>query len=616
MTVRLQEWIHKFEEGPGSALVSAVLGVTAMLAVAVFYDLTALQNLSSPEGMDQAQLARNVAGGKGFTTSFIRPLSLHLIFRTATNHLARLAPLTADATDDSPKASQAEQRWLARLQQQHPDLANPPLYPLLLAAALKLSPFGSSANATQESTGLVLNDFWITLLNQLLFLLAAGLIFRLAKKLFDRSVAWLSALVMLGSELLWRLTTTGQATCLQMVILLALVGTLAKIESAARPEATRSRGLVWLSAWAGLLVGLGGLTCYALGGLILPVVVMLGSAPLPKRAGLVGACLLAFLLVVAPWTARNYYLGGTLFGTAGYALFQDTTSFPEDTLERSINPDFREFAANELTSKLVRNLGELVQSDLPRLGGSWVSAFFLVGLLVPFRNRVLGRIRGFLLLSLGLMVLVRSLFKAGGPPVEGIEPPDAILSSFAPLVFVFGVGLFYTLLEQLAVRVPGIRFPTLGLFCLVMIAPLLLAFFRPATTRLALPYYPPWVREKSGFLGEEDWMMSDIPWAVAWYGGQGCVWLPPFYKNPAEGKYHNDFFEIHNRFKAIRALYLSAKTLEKVDTRPLRSWIGRADEGPGWENSIWEWESFVLVAIYLKSEVPTGFPLKNAPLGI
>ena len=35
-----------------------------------------------------------------------------------------------------------------------------------------------------------------------------------------------------------------------------------------------------------------------------------------------------FLIVMTPWLARNYDLSGTPFGTAGYAVFENTSQFP------------------------------------------------------------------------------------------------------------------------------------------------------------------------------------------------------------------------------------------------------------------------------------------------
>ena len=54
-------------------------------------------------------------------------------------------------------------------------------------------------------------------------------------------------------------------------------------------------------------------------------------------------------------------------------------------------------------------------------------------------------------------------------------------------------------------------------------------------------------------------MMSDIPWAVAWYGNRSCLGLTLDVKK--------EFFAIHDFQKPIQALYLTQSTLDKLDTR-------------------------------------------------
>src|ERR1043165_5138729 len=88
-----------------------------MVGLSVWYDLAAFKNLSSIEGMDAVQVARNVAEGEGCKTQLVRPLSLHLIRKHR---------------EDGD----------ARLKGAHPDLANAPLYSLVLAGALKWNPAG------------------------------------------------------------------------------------------------------------------------------------------------------------------------------------------------------------------------------------------------------------------------------------------------------------------------------------------------------------------------------------------------------------------------------------------------------------------------------------------
>src|SRR5688572_31535539 len=103
MSFRLQEIIHKVEHGPAYRVLTYVVGVIFFVTVAVCYDLALYRNLSTIEGMDAAQLARNLSEGKGFNTSFVRPFSIHL--------LQKHQGITNTVADP------------------HPDLANPPVYP-------------------------------------------------------------------------------------------------------------------------------------------------------------------------------------------------------------------------------------------------------------------------------------------------------------------------------------------------------------------------------------------------------------------------------------------------------------------------------------------------------
>lgn len=67
------------ELGAGAGVVKAFTAILAFIALALTYDLREYQNFSTAEAMDTAQLARNLAEGRGFTTQFIRPLDLHLL---------------------------------------------------------------------------------------------------------------------------------------------------------------------------------------------------------------------------------------------------------------------------------------------------------------------------------------------------------------------------------------------------------------------------------------------------------------------------------------------------------------------------------------------------------
>ena len=101
------------------------------------------------------------------------------------------------------------------------------------------------------------------------------LTFVLAKKLFDGPAAWLAALLTIGSDQLWKFSVSGLSTMLLLVIFLGLVLCLVKFEELTRDTTTKAVRLLVLVAVAGLLTGLGMLTRYSFGWLIVPVVAYL-----------------------------------------------------------------------------------------------------------------------------------------------------------------------------------------------------------------------------------------------------------------------------------------------------------------------------------------------------
>ena len=314
--------------------------------------------------------------------------------------------------------------------------------------------------------------------------------------------------------------------------------------------------------------------------------------------GLGFAALLGFAPVMAPWLMRNHELSGRLFGVAGLAVHQATDRFPGDRVERLLDPenkftheDLRQVSLDEHWAKLGDNLPGILQNDLPRLGGSWLAAFFLVGLLVPFRNPGLGRLRIFVLLSLGALTVMQAVARTHLATLAPDVNSENLLVVLAPLVIIFGTGLFVLLLDQLELPPFGARGTVIGFFLLVACAPML--FTLGGTPRSPLvypPYHPQVIQERAGWLGERELMMSDMPWAVAWYGRRDCVWLP---SNVGEG-----FLAVH-RVRPVAALYLTALTLDQK----LVSDLLQGDDPA--------WGEFAANAV-VKREIPEGFPLKFA----
>jgi 4-amino-4-deoxy-L-arabinose transferase-like glycosyltransferase len=568
MSFTMQELIHRSQSGGGWRFFRVLFVLILVSAAASLYDTLLFRNFSNREAMDMAQLGRNLAEGRGYTTLMVRPLSMALLQR----HRPDRSPLLKTA---------------------HPDLANPPVYPYLLAGLFKIIP-AKYFVTPEKGFAIYLPELAVALVNQVLVLVAGLLLFFLAQRLLDSTMAWVTSVVFVGSEVVWRFSVSGLNTMLLLVLVLAVAWCLVLLDHWSR----LGRGdtlLGVMALLAGLLVGTGGLTRYAFGWLIVPVAVYLFVFFERNRAALVLAALAGFLVVLAPWMLRNYSLSGLPFGTATLATWENTDAFQEDHLQRSLHPDLRTDVYKGLGRKILHGTRELVENDLPKLGGSWVSAFFLVGLLVPFRSPALARLRWLLLFSLAVFaaaqVLGRTFLAVESPQINS----DNLLVLLAPLVFMYGVALFFLLLDSVASPVLGLRPLLISGFCLMAALPLLLKFIPPHPAPVAYPpYYPPLIQRVCGWYNQQELLMSDMPWAVAWYGRRQCLLTTL--------NWRRDFLEITDLYKPIKGIYLTPLT---TDTPFLSNWVRGENRS---------WGAFLLESLSQR-EVPPGFPLRRAPDG-
>lgn len=565
----LQERIHQLELGRGAKIVKALVAMLGFLALALTWNATQFRHFASPEAMDAAQLARNLADGKGFTTRFIRPFSAHLLREHAGGMF---------------------------LDGDHPDLANAPVYPALLAGVFRLAPMRWQTGDVKSFERFQPEEV-IARFNQILFVLVLVLVFVVARRLFDETAAWVSTVALGGAELFWQFSGSGLPTMLLSLECLLLFWCLAAAERGARESGWSLPRLLPLALLAGLLTGMAGLTRYALAWLALPVLGFFCFAFAQRRTVLVLAAFLGFAAVLTPWLARNYALSGHLFGAAGYALYMDSERFPGDRLERALRPrqietptDLGKAGMDEHWRKFLRNGGRLVREDLPKLGGSWLSAFFLAGLLMPFNNPGLRRLRAWLVVSLGALAIVQSLGRTHLSDLTPEVNSENLLAALAPLVFVFGAAMVVVLLDQLPIEFPPTRNLAAGVVCLALCAPLIFTLLSPRRSALAYPpYHPAVIQETAAWMRANELTMTDVPWAWAWYGNRDAVWLT--------WDLQTDATAIH-RVKPIRSLHLTQRTLDrKLISEQLR------DEEP--------WGRFVIDSV-ARGEVPEGFPLKHA----
>jgi hypothetical protein len=566
--VPLQEWIHHWEEGAGARGLKVAAAILGFAALACLYDVLAFQGFPCEEAMETAQLARNLSAGQGYVTKSIRPFSIHLLQQAA--------------------APGQEQREVSL---PVPDLNNPPVYPVLLAAAMKVLPVEFTARKDQY--WFYQPERWIAVFNQLFFLGAALLLFRIALRLFDARVAWLSTAVFVGTNLFWRFSVSGLSTMLLVLIFLGVLMCLIIIEERERAESARRAG-TGLALLTGALLGIGGMTRYGFAWMIVPAALfVIWTAP-RSRGRLCLALIAAFVVVMSPWLARNFTVSKTIFGQSDYAVLQETPPLPGNFLERAFDPgkELKRVAPLDVFDKFLANSRGMWKDDLPRFSGNWISAFFLVGLLIPFRRPSLGRVRFFLLFSLLVLFVVQAVgqthLTTDSPEINS----ENLLILVAPLIFVYGVALFFILFDQLSLGAVDIRGAVIGCFILVLSVPFIASLVLGHTVAPNSPYSPLHIQTTARMLKPEELMMSDIPGAVAWYGDRDCAWL-----TADDDREFNAF----NKLEPVQALFLTQRT---TDDRFLSEMMLKPAS----------WSHFV-AECQAHGEVPTGFPLTKAPTG-
>jgi hypothetical protein len=570
--MQLQEWIHRMELGAGAKYVRWFGGVIGFVMLALIYNALCFHNLRNPEAMDAAQLGRNIARGDGFTTLFIRPISVGL---------------TREARGDKKTL----------LKEGHRDISNAPVYPLVLAGLSIVTPAPGDLLAGRPFS-IHWPDLYIAVLNQLLFGLGTLLVFRLALRWFNTTVAWISALLFLFTELYWRFSVSGLSTILLIDFMLLLVLMLSRFEQRAREQGSAT---LLHAAAIGAFVGVMMLTRYSVGWLILPVMIFIAACGSGRRWPLALAALAAFVIVVGPWVARNVVASGLPFGTATYAVVEGTPVFAGDTMPRSLVPTFSGIPGESwilfvtVLHKGIGGIREIILSDLPRSGGNWVWAFFLAGLLVRFQAANLSRARWFVVGALLLLIPVQAFSRTHLATEVPEVNSENLLVLLSPLLLIFGVGFFFVLFESWSVPSVALRLGALTGFVAVMALPLALALLPPRPARNSSPYYPPRIQQLAQYLEPRELWMTDIPWALAWYGDRQAIWLTV---NP-----NKEFFEVSDWYKTIDGLYISMRT---GDAKFVSNWFGGTER---------RWASLMLQVFVLR-EVPKGFPLRHSPEGL
>jgi 4-amino-4-deoxy-L-arabinose transferase-like glycosyltransferase len=446
-----------------------IVAVFGPILLLVFYHDALFPGLTNPDALDFAQVGRNIAAGRGFTTYLLRPLAL----------MHGNNPLN------------------------QPDTVHGPLFSFCLAIAF--SAFGATDRVASSVSGLF-------------FVLTVPLVYLLGKRVFSERIGAVVALVFALSALSLDYATSGLHITLCIFLTTALLLAVYNIAVYARDMANSSTAPLPKTklACAGILTAL----LYLADPLFFWMLPALGIAffsLLPtRRAGATVSFLTPVLLIAGPWMVRNAVLtGNPLFGLRGAELWMNTKHiYPGMTAYRMLPTEvsFRPGLLQDVIRKIVSGIGTVLTS-WPGVGGNWVLVFFLPSLFFRFSDDAANALRrtvlyGFLAVTIGML-----FFQVQMP----------LLIVFVPGMLVFAVAYLMFLVKQAQLS----RAATMRLT-----AVLTLALLYPLFSNLVLAEKPMRVHEREAAVSlsarsrKDDLVLTDQPWTVAWYANRPAILVP------------------------------------------------------------------------------------------
>ncbi len=469
---------------------------------------TLFRGLNSPQAMDQAQIAREISRGNGFTTKFIRPVAYYQAKKTED----RSVPLIL-----------------------FKDTYHSPLNPLLNAAVLKIIG-ADDPDAWQMNPVEMVNplDRVIATVSTLLFLMAIGVNYLLFSRIFDAKIAGVGAILMLFCETFWNFSLSGLPQMLMLLLFsCGIYFVYRAVEAAAEGRIAMTPAVI-----AGVFFTLLALTHWMTVWIALGYILFAAIWFRPR--GIVGISILALLLIAAIGPMlRNQGITGSPFGTAFLTIYSGLGNGTEEAVMRSGDlANAPPIIESGLIGKILRTTLLQATNIIPFLAGIVVAPLFFLSLLHPFKRSSIATFRWAILLMWISTAFGLAIFGISTAPLD----PNQLHLLFAPIMTAYGLAFISILWSRLdfVASTPALRNVHHMAIIVLCAFPLLLAL--PQKVRVGMhnrergiphwpPYFAPALNSKTtglkGWVGPQQVVFSDQPWAVAWYADRLSIWLPP-----------------------------------------------------------------------------------------
>jgi 4-amino-4-deoxy-L-arabinose transferase-like glycosyltransferase len=486
----IQRAIHTLEAGGLAVWIRRGLAVVAVIALALIY-IVNFRGLATSQAMDQAQIGREIARGHGWRTNVVRPRAVGQL--------------------------QAHGKNVARAIWS--DTYNAPLPPLVDAIALRAV---RSHWAMTPNDLIYVGDRAIAAMSILIFLASVGLLFLVARRLFDQRLALLACALVLLCDACWQYSLSGLP---QMLLLFFFNATVYALVRAVEARNGGGRAGLWLAAAGagfGLLALTHALTIWMFLGALIYCVFFFRP-----RGWAAIIVLLMFLLVYTPWLLRNYIVTGNPAGVAIYSLCHGLGQ-SEAGWMRQVTFDWGNVGIRPFYSKVAGNLVAQTGHIFEYLGGSVVALAFFFALLHVFKRPETVAVR-WMIVAMWVGAVLGMAF-SGITEEEGVAANQLHLI-FMPLMTCYGLAYLLVQWNRLDI---GMQVARVGFITLLFVLCSLPMVHSLVSTRLGVnrtkihwpPYIPPLISVMNIWMKPEELIASDMPCAVAWYADRRCVWLP------------------------------------------------------------------------------------------
>ena len=554
---QIQQFVHRLEEGGWVKWVqlTALIAVCVAGFVAFIFDPTytgLFKGLSHPKGMEQAQIARELARGNGFTTKMIRPAVL----------------------------GQFKENKGSIPVEVMPDTYHAPLWPVVLMPVLRV--FKDTWLMTTKDL-VFTPDRVVAGVAAVFFFLSALVNYFSVRRLFDHQLAILVTGLVLICDLFWKFSQSGLPQTLMLCLFSSAVYTLIRAVENEIAERSPLPYLAGTAALFGLLALTHGLTIWIFMGALAFCAIYF-----QQRQKIVLTMLGIFVVIYSPWLVRNYMVCGNPMGSSQFSIL-----FQIKGTESAIMRD-TEFKTDGISPLIFRNK---IQSGISNqfseifrlLGGCLVAPIFFLALMHLFKSRQTSVLRWALLSMWLFAVLGMAVFGSDddGNPLSAND----LHSLFIPIFAAYGFAFVLVLWTRLEINVSLLQKAFITFIFGVSALPIINTVSGNVAKSVVQwpPYVPPYIAVLNGWTTDQEIIASDMPWAVAWYADRKSLWLPATLQDFVD---LNDYGRLGGR---IVGLYLTPVTGNK-------ELIGDIVKG-----EFKEWSPFILRAVNAKD-----FPLRAA----